>query len=170
MNLIEAHDLYRYNDWANERLVAAVESLPVEALARHLGGSFPSIRATFSHIIAGEWIWLERLRGSNPSSPPEWLSSPELSVLVSHLRDVTVRRSAFLSSLPESSLATSVHFRFISGAADAHTLSDLLVHVVNHSTYHRGPLAGMLRQVGASPPSTDFIVFRASQRAAANTA
>jgi uncharacterized damage-inducible protein DinB len=166
MNLPGIIDFYRYNAWANGRIVSAIEPLSPEAFDRNLGGSFPTIRGTFAHIVAAEWIWLERWSGRNPTAAPDWVSSADRPVLVSYLHDVEDRRNTFLAAQSETSLAASLPFRFLNGNADAHTLSDLLVHVVNHSSYHRGQVASMLRQVGSSAPSTDLIVFRTVERAA----
>jgi len=161
MNTADILELYRYNEWANERLFAAAGALSSEALARDLGGSFRSIRDVLAHIASVEWMWLERWRGVSPSDIPEWAVLGDLPVLLHHLADVQSRRAAFFDELSDSALLLQVTFRYISGTAGCHPLHDLLIHVVNHSTYHRGQVASMLRQVGAVPPPTDFIVFKA---------
>ena len=125
-----------------------------------MGGSFRSIRDVVAHVVSVEWVWLERWRGVSPSDIPDWAVSGDLSVLLHHLADVQARRAMFFGELSDSTLHLQVAFRYISGDAGCHPLHDLLIHVVNHSTYHRGQVASMLRQVGAVPPPTDFIVFK----------
>ncbi len=163
MNISDINTLYRYNEWANQRLIDAATILSPEALTRDLGGSFKCIRDVVAHIITAEWAWLERCGGVSPSSIPDWVDG-DLSVLTKRLRDVEEKRLHFFQQLSEATLSSQVAFHFISGTAGVHTLSDLLFHVVNHSTYHRGQLASMLRQLGVVPPSTDFIVFMAEMR------
>ena len=162
MNRSDILSLYRYNDWANGRVAAALQPLSTDALNRDLGGGFRTIRATFAHVVSAEWIWLERWRGSSVSAVPDWVSGGDLSFLLARLSEVQANRATYLGQLTESVLSQRLEFRYISGAAASHELSDLLLHVVNHSTYHRGQLASMLRAAGAAPPATDFVVFKAA--------
>jgi uncharacterized damage-inducible protein DinB len=160
MNCADILDLYRYNGWANERIASSVLTLSREAFTRHLGGSYPTIRDAYSHIVSVEWVWLERWTGTSPAAAPVWAASAEPALLAEHLREVDARRYRFLSGLSADELDAPVSFVYLSGAAATHRLQDLLVHVANHSTYHRGQVSSMLRQVGTVPPSTDFIVYR----------
>lgn len=153
-------DLFRYNVWANERIIQSLRRLPLEALAQDLGGSFPTIRGTFAHIVSAEWVWLERWMGISPTSAPDWVTSADLSQLVSHLHEVQAKRNVFMAGLSEPDLTSSCSFTLLSGTAASHPLRDLFIHVTNHSTYHRGQMAAMLRRLGTPALSTDFLVYR----------
>jgi len=154
-------ELFRYNAWANERITSSVMRLSSDAFTQDLGGSFPAVRDTFAHIIAAEWLWLERWKGINPTSAPDWVASADLPLLVQRLRDVEADRNTFLARLSESDLSSICSFTLLSGRAASHTLLDLLIHVTNHSTYHRGQVAAMLRRLGTPSLSTDFLIYRA---------
>lgn len=154
-------ELFRYNAWANERTTSSVMRLPSGALIQDLGGSFPTVRDTFAHIIAAEWLWLERWKGISPTSAPDWVPSAGLPLLVQHLHEVEANRNVFLAGLSESDLSSPCSFTLLSGKAASHALWDLLIHVPNHSTYHRGQVAAMLRRLGIPALSTDFLVYRA---------
>ncbi|NWJ40046.1 MAG: DinB family protein [Geothrix sp.] len=154
-------DLFRYDAWANARLASAILQLPPEAAAQDLGGSFPTLRTTFAHIVSAEWLWLERWRGSHPTAAPGWVASADLAQLVGQLKEVEAERDAFLAGLSEADLGATCAFTLLSGKAASHALRDLLVHAANHSTYHRGQLAAMLRRLGSPAPATDFLVYRA---------
>jgi uncharacterized damage-inducible protein DinB len=56
-------------------------------------------------------------------------------------------------------LAEIVEFDFIGGGRGAMSRSDILLHVVNHTTYHRGHAADILYHIKVFPPTTDFPVF-----------
>jgi uncharacterized damage-inducible protein DinB len=157
-------DLFHYDAWANERITSSMLRLPLDALTQDLGGSFPTIRDTFAHIISAEWVWLERWMGTSPKSAPAWVASADLSLLVSHLHDVQAKRNVFLAGLSESDLGSTCSFTSLSGKTASHTLRDLFVHVTNHSTYHRGQLAAMLRRLGTPALSTDFTTYRAEMQ------
>jgi|CXWL01.1.fsa_nt_gi uncharacterized damage-inducible protein DinB len=154
--------LYRFTDWANERLIEITIELPSEAFHRDLGGSFRTIRDVLAHVVSVDWVWLERWKGGSPSSLPDWYTSNEASVLAGELARIAGERSRFLEGLAESDLAAQLTFSYFSGKPGAVSRVDALFHVVNHSTYHRGQLSWMLRAVGTSPPPTDFTIFRAA--------
>jgi uncharacterized damage-inducible protein DinB len=162
MNREDILDLYRYNAWASGRIFAAARPLPPEALNRDLGSSFRSIRDTLAHMVGSEWVWFERWTGPSPASPPDWIASSGLEELAVKLGDLEARRRDFLSALDDAELERARPFKLFSGRAGEAPLRDLLVHLANHSTYHRGQVVTMLRQVGAAAPSTDYLIFRLS--------
>jgi uncharacterized damage-inducible protein DinB len=162
MNRSDILNLYRFNEWANDRLIAAIGALPPEVVNRDLGGGFRSMRGVVAHIIFVEWVWLERWRGVSPSTVPNWVTSEDLTDLIAQVSDIQSRRGVFLDQLTESTLSEKLSFHYVSGDQGSSEFGDLLLHVVNHSTYHRGQLAFMLRQVGTVPPSTDYDVFKAA--------
>lgn len=159
MNRTDFTALYRYNQWANERVSDSVVAIPIEAFTRHLGGSHPTIRDAFAHLTGAEWIWLERWLGNAPTARPDWYTSSDPAVLVDRLREVEERRASFLGRLSESDLDSTCSFHYLNGQPGGHLLRDLLFHVANHSTFHRGQIVSMLRQAGTVPPATDFTHF-----------
>jgi uncharacterized damage-inducible protein DinB len=157
--LDELHELYAFNRWANARILDAVAALPDDAYTRDLGSSFPSVQDTLVHILAAEWIWLSRWRGSSPGAmPAAWRAATPAEVR-RHLDEVEAGQRAFLEGLDEADLDRTVEYASLAGDALASRVREMLRHVVNHSTYHRGQIATMLRQLGAKPPSTDLILF-----------
>lgn len=160
MQTSDVQRLYAYNDWANERMLVAIDGLSEEQRTRTIPSSFPSILETLTHIAFAEWVWLRRWMGTSPTAPPEGTSLVEVR---DRLRSVASERRAYLDSLAEDAVATgTLSYRNVGGDPFTMRLGDLLVHCANHSTYHRGQLATMLRQVGATPPATDFMIFARS--------
>jgi uncharacterized damage-inducible protein DinB len=159
MNITDIRKLYGYTDWANDRIVDAVAPLSGEQFTRDIPSSFPSIRDTLSHIASSEWIWLQRWTGTSPLEVPEWAKTPSLSTLREQLHQVAAERRAYLDGLDEDALASKISYRSIAGDPFTMVLSEVLIHCANHSTHHRGQLATMLRQVGATPPNTDYAPF-----------
>jgi uncharacterized damage-inducible protein DinB len=151
--------MYAYNAWANARVLEVVSALSEEQFSRVIPSSFPSVRDTLAHVVAGEWIWLRRWRGENPSVLPAWLERPTLAVLREQLAQVELERDEFLATLDEDATRRVLAFRFLSGTPAEAVLLDLLLHVVNHSTYHRGQLATLVRQLGTTFVATDLQAF-----------
>ncbi|HKR66335.1 MAG TPA: DinB family protein [Thermoanaerobaculia bacterium] len=156
MNVADVRRLYQYNDWANERLLATIEALDDEQRTRKIESSFPSIDATLAHIAFAEWIWLRRWSGESPSVQPDWTT---FDVVRDRLRETAAERHAYVDALTDESVSGSLSYRNMKGDPFTGNLGDLLLHCANHSTYHRGQLVTMPRQVGAKPPGTDFSEF-----------
>jgi uncharacterized damage-inducible protein DinB len=165
VKLNEAVELFAYNDWANARLLGACSSLTHEQWSRHLGGSYPTLLSVVAHVVGGEWIWLKRWTGESPRSAPRWFSDPTPSSLDDALGQVQEERHRFLSALTEEDLERDVPYTLLDGSKGALALSSLLRHLVNHSTYHRGQIASMLRRLNIVPPATDLLIFAQRRQA-----
>lgn len=159
MTLEHIRSLYAYNRWANARFFEVLATLDPSQLTLRLESSFPTILATLAHLIGAEWIWLRRWKGESPTEAPRFVAEPELPGLHAKLAEIDAERDRLLAALDEEDLAAPLSYRTMDGTPYRDRLGDLLVHVVNHSTYHRGQLTTLLRQVGATPPATDFVVF-----------
>lgn len=160
MHLSDVRGLFAYNEWANARMMDALAALDPAVFAEPRGGSFSSIRDTVAHIVSSEWVWLQRWNGESPSAPPEWSSLSEAGELAQKLREIESARAVLLGQLTESGMAKPLSYRNLKGEKFSQPLADQMVHVVNHSTYHRGQVATLCRQAGSAMPPTDLIVFR----------
>lgn len=157
MNVDEARRLFSYTEWANARFLDCVRLLSEEQFTRNIPSSFPTIRDTLAHMIFAEWLWLRRWKGENPTARPEWTKEPSLDMLEMHLHQVEQERTHLLMTLNDDDLQRDLAYRNMAGDPFTNRLGDLMTHVVNHATYHRGQLTTMLRQAGATPPATDFV-------------
>ena len=152
-------DLYGYNRWANERVLEATAALDAERFTRDMGSSFPSVRDTLIHVLSSDWVWLERWHGRSPAArPAEWVLETHAQV-AERWRAIQDEREAFIETLSPASLETIIDYRTTRGEPYRGPLEQLLRHVVNHSTYHRGQITTMLRQLGATPASTDLVAY-----------
>jgi uncharacterized damage-inducible protein DinB len=159
MDVTAVGALYRYNSWANDRMLDAASPLLTADFTRDLGSGYGSVRDTLTHIAWAEWIWLRRWKGVSPTlvfSPADF---PDLKCLREKLREVAAERSDFLLGLTDESLLREVEYRNVKGEAWRYPLWQQLYHVANHSSHHRGQLATLLRQLGALAPATDFLVY-----------
>ena len=157
MNVDYFRRLFSYTDWANGKFLETVRGLTEEQLTRHIPSSCPTIRDTLAHMAFAEWLWLRRWKGENPSLRPDWVKEPPLDVIEMHFRAVAEERSQHLATLSDDDVRRDFPYRNMAGEPYTATLGEQMTHVVNHGTYHRGQLTTMLRQVGATPPSTDLV-------------
>ncbi len=153
--------LYAYNRWANHRVLESVGDLDKEEFTRDLESSFRSVRDTLAHILISEWLWLTRWHGSSPSHAdmPSFDGFPNLESVRDRWGDVEAEYELFIDTLTEVQLGSDVSYKNTRGESFSHPLWQQMCHVPNHSSYHRGQVATMLRQLGKTPTNTDFIVF-----------
>ena len=152
-------ELYAYNDWANDRVFRAAQSLSPELLSRDLGNSFASLLDTFVHLVGAEWIWLERWHGRWPPTLPKTSEFRDLEGTRERAIQVRSAREKWLSSLHEEDLRKDLRYLNLRGEFYSYPLWQQLAHVANHSTYHRGQVTTLLRQLGALAVSTDFLLY-----------
>lgn len=150
---------FGFNEWANARTFGAIETLTPEEMTKNLGASFPTILGTAAHMAGAEWIWLRRWKGENPMAMPEWVSARAILDVRARLAAVEVERAVWLATLTDADLDRRVTFTAFNGKTHSQAFDPMFMHVVNHSTYHRGQIAAMMRQVGATPVGTDLIAY-----------
>ncbi len=152
-------ELYRYNSWANARIFEAASKVSPEDFVRTLPSSFSSLRETLLHIVSAEWIWLERWKGNSPPGFPDEEKNGSFQSLRDRWRRVDSDVLAFVSSIAPDGLENIIRYKNTAGNQYENPLGDLLRHVVNHSTYHRGQVTTILRTLGAKTVSTDLLFF-----------
>ena len=150
--------LVAFNRWADERFFDALSLLSDEHYSRDLHSSHGGIHGTLAHIVGVEKAWLRR-----------WLSQPEGATSpLSHMRSLAELRvywqgvcaeiSQFVGTLDERKLQETLETTTLAGPFTA-PYWQMIQHVVDHSSYHRGQIVSMLRQLGVTPPSTGMMRF-----------
>lgn len=155
----ELTELVAFNDWATRRIFEAVGTLSAGEWTAEVGGSFSTIAQTMGHSVGAEWIWLERWKGSSPSSAPGWMKEPKADELAERWEEVAAERARWLAARTEADVGAPLDYRRLDGEPGSTRLDVLVRHVVNHSTYHRGQVAAFLRTLGKVPPSTDLVLW-----------
>jgi uncharacterized damage-inducible protein DinB len=162
------HQLYQYNQWANRRTLDACAALTNEQFTRDLGSSFKSVRDTLGHIYGAEWIWRERLLGRSASGLPSPSEFPDLASLRAKLEEMDREYVEYSSKLtPGEANRLCVH-KNLSGKEFSNPVWQILQHLGNHSSYHRGQVVTLMRQLGVKPSSTGLIEFYREQAAGAH--
>jgi uncharacterized damage-inducible protein DinB len=155
--LVIVNELFDYHYWARDRQLQACEAITEEQFLREVGGSFPSLRSTFAHMIGVERLWLARWRGDSPPPLPSPDEFPSLAVVTEAWRAVEGEMREFLAGLDEEALARVVTCVDTRGETWSFPLWRMMIHLVNHQSIHRGQVTNLLRQVGAKPVPVDFL-------------
>ena len=154
--MTELLELLEYHRWATNLTVDAVRALTPEQFTQNLGSSFPSVRDTLVHVFTADRAWLGRLE---TEAPPRAIASDfaDLASLLEVWEPVLTRWPIVAESLGDP--GRSIEYKSFAGEPFTNTLGQIVRHVVNHGTYHRGQVATMLRQLGAQAVSSDLIYF-----------
>lgn len=159
MDVERLSGLVAYNAWANERTRKALGQVSPEQFTLEIGGSHGSLQKTVAHVMASEWVWTRRWRGTSPTAPPFPADTLTLENLAPLWQPIERELQAFVEGLPAGGLQEPVAYRNLQGQPYSEPLWQQLQHLVNHSSYHRGQVATLLRQLGAQPIGTDLITF-----------
>lgn len=160
-------ELFAFNAWANHRVLEAVQALTIDQFTKPLGSSFGSVRDTLAHICGVEWLWLERLNGSSPNAIPDAKHYADVASIRAIWTDTEKHWLEYVSRLDQSELDEHVDYQTLSFGPACDPRWQIMQHVVNHGTYHRGQVVAMLRQLGAKGVATDLIAFYRERKAAA---
>lgn len=150
--------LVSYNWWANSRIAEVLIKLDNAELDKEISSSFSSIRKTVFHIWDAEFIWLSRINGVSLSAFPSKTYGKEVAIdaFLTCSRDF----ESSVKNAPDSFFFKSCTYKNLQQKEFTNSHAEIIIHCMNHSTYHRGQLVTLLRQIGiVELPSTDFIAF-----------
>jgi len=149
-----------YNHWANKVLTDRIAQLPEEIITKETPGSFPSLFATVVHLVDIESIWWQRMRLQEQVEWPGKTFQGDFEALSRQLLLLSQQWYEWIAAAHESSL---IHvFAYYNSQKEyfKQPVCEMLMHLFNHQSYHRGQLVAMLRQNGIRKiPRSDFIVF-----------
>jgi uncharacterized damage-inducible protein DinB len=151
----------QYNVWANKLMIDVLVKLEDGAAEQELVSSFPSLLKTVTHTWSAESIWLQRLL---LVEHPVWQEGDFNGTIGDACKEWQAASAGLIQFVEKQydDKALQHVLQFYDRQKNSHKMPvyQVLQHVFNHSTYHRGQLVTMLRQVGQTKiPGTDFITF-----------
>lgn len=151
-----------YNHWANRRLYAAALAMPDEAYRRPTGVFFGSLHGTLNHLLLTDRVWLKRLTGEGEH--PERLDAilfDDRNALARARMVEDARLIDVVGRYSEDDLRGLVAYQNMSGVPYRQELGQILLHLFNHQTHHRGHAHACCSIVtGEEPPSLDLLQFQ----------
>lgn len=153
-----------FNAWANERICSEVMMLKEDELQQEIKSSFRNIRETLLHIWDAQEIWMERFDGTSPARWPSASFKGNRDDLIDGLMASSQALESKVHGYSKLQLKAKVSYTTMKGNNGNSPLYQMLMHVVNHGTYHRGQLVTMLRELGKTEiPATDLMAFYREQ-------
>jgi uncharacterized damage-inducible protein DinB len=144
----------KYNTWANARLYRMAAQLSDEQYRRDVSAYFASLHGTLNHLLATDRIWMLRLTGTGVAPTRlDAILCDDLAALTEARRAEDERLVSFVESLTDEQLEATIEYRTFSGSAQQ-KLRELLAHLFNHQTHHRGQAHAILTVLGMKEPDS----------------
>ncbi len=150
-----------YNAWANRRLFAMAATLPDQAYRRDIGAYFKSLHGTLNHLLTTDRIWMRRLTGAGDH--PSTLDA----ILFEHLSDLATARALedqkiieFVERLSADQLEEYWDYQTLNGSPQRQRRREIMAHLFNHQTHHRGQAHGLLSILGVQPVPIDLLIMQ----------
>jgi len=155
-----------YSVWATAKLSEILENVDESILKIETPSSFPTIEKTILHIWDAELVWFKRLQGESLTDWPSKSFEGDRETLIAGWIDNCIALKEYVESKGEDYLSTTISYKTMSGKPYSNTVEEMLFHVVNHGTFHRGQIITMLRANGVTKlaeteelSSTDLITY-----------
>lgn len=139
--------LYQYNAWANKRVLHCLKSQQIDE---------EKILSLMGHIVAAQFLWLHRIKGLPPADVKLW-GAYKLTDLDAMAQEADQKWLEFVEKTDDFDRAL-IYLNYV-GDPYTNNVEMIMMHLVNHATYHRGQVALLLRQKGFEPINTDFITY-----------
>jgi uncharacterized damage-inducible protein DinB len=150
--------LSAYHVWANRLLFDAINQLPEEKQKQEMPSSFKTLYTTLLHMYDAESIWWQRMKLQERISIPSENFNGDLKELGNSLLHQNRQWNEWIANANTHQLEHVFHYQNSKKEQFKQPIYQMLIHVFNHGTYHRGQLVNILRQLGEEKiPRTDFI-------------
>lgn len=156
----------QYNTWANARLYHMAAALSDDQYRRDVSAYFKNLSGTLNHILVADRIWLFRLTGTGVA--PTRLNAilfDDLPALTEARRVEDERIERFVETQTDEQFAGTVEYRTLDGKVHRQKLREVLAHVFNHQTHHRGQAHGILTALGVKEPDSLDVLWMMRERA-----
>jgi uncharacterized damage-inducible protein DinB len=156
--------LHQYNVWANKKMLDHLKQLPEDVYQQEVKSVFPSVKAVLIHMYQVDYVWLKVLQGETFEQIVvtlekmfEDLNGATLHEMAEKFDDMSSKYKAFIQEKGDLTAQTTVHHPHF-GTLDT-SYAELVTHIANHGTYHRGQVSAILNQQGQKGFPTDYIFY-----------
>ncbi|HTQ56858.1 MAG TPA: DinB family protein [Bryobacteraceae bacterium] len=147
-----------YTAWASGLLVDAAAQLTPAELTRDFGTADKSVLGTLVHVFGADRVWLARMPGE-PANQFLTDADYRLSVLQNDWPVLYRQWKDWAAALTDQASSAEMSYRDMRGNPWRQPAGQLVLHVVNHGTHHRGQVSGFLRAMGYAPPKLDLVGY-----------
>ena len=161
MNKQDITLLYKYNRWANARILNAAADVTDEQFLAPASFPHGGLRGTLVHALFAEWIWRQRWEGTSPTVKLGQEDFPTFGSLRLRWADEEKQLTSFVANVTDERLNSRFFYTSTEGTPYERVLWHTMMHLVNHGTQHRSEAAALLTEFGHSPGDIDLVYFLA---------
>lgn len=159
MNKQDVLILYKYNQWANAKILHAAAPITPEQFVAPASFPHGGLRGTMVHALFAEWIWRKRWEGISPTQRLKPEDFPTIQSLQRRWQEEETQLMNFVDSVSDEQLNGTFSYTNTAGEPFTRILWQTMAHLVNHGTQHRSEAAARLTDLGHSPGDLDMIYF-----------
>jgi uncharacterized damage-inducible protein DinB len=163
MNKQDIQLLYKYNSWANKRILDTAANVTQEQFLAPASYPHGGLRGTLTHALFAEWVWRVRWQGESPTQRLKPEDFPTFESLRTRWMEDEKLLLAFVHDVTDERLNDNFDYKNLQGEPFQRILWHAMAHVVNHGTQHRSEVAALLTDMGHSPGDLDLIYFVSEQ-------
>ncbi|CAD5107593.1 DinB family protein [Zestomonas carbonaria] len=152
--------LLAYHGWAYQRLLTHCSELDDADYRRPCGLFFGSLHSTLNHMAVADRLWLARVLGEpQPFDRLDAETAPDLPALSHYLAEGVDGWQRWLADRSDTELGQTLYYQSVTNGAQQRMLADIVSHLVNHGSHHRGQASAALTAMGRPAPVLDYIYF-----------
>lgn len=149
----------KFMQWGDERIMAAAGNVHADEYYRDRGISFGSLHKLLVHVMGAQWVWLQRWKGNSPPKLPDVADYPTRESIAGYWPVLHREFIDFIAAENSETLLRSIHYRNSRGEAFTLPLLELILHTLDHGTYHRGQANTLIKLAGGTPVSINYFEF-----------
>jgi uncharacterized damage-inducible protein DinB len=165
VNVMHLHcrEMCEFLRWGDHLSLQAARSVPDAKYYEEQGISIGSIHKMMVHLMAGQWLWLCRFRGESPNRTEDHTDYPTRMSLEQRWPLVHAALIDFVGRQSVQMLGNPITYRDTRGETHVLPLKDMILHLVDHGSYHRGQINSMIKRVGGTPIPISYRLFAAER-------
>ena len=147
-------ELFQFHKWRQEKITALLREVDQTIFSQQLDGSFGSLYIILNHLVWAEKVWLGRIDNNELAT----MRDTDVAGLLGEWETVTQKWFKIVESRKEEAFSETIRY-FTTGTAYENSMAEVIVHLVDHSTYHIGQMMNAVRGFGIDPVSTNYIHY-----------
>lgn len=148
MYTIQKH--LNYHSWANGKLAEILNGVDETILDTEVKSSFNTVRKTLYHMWDAEVIWMRRIKGEEVNAWPSQHFTGSIKEALSLLQEHSKMMAEFFKDKDSAFLERKLAYKNMKGLEFTTPIEEIMFHLVNHASFHRGQMVTMLRELGVT--------------------
>lgn len=157
---VHCEELFNFHLWRQQRIIELLKTLDTEYFSKQLSGSFGSLFIVLKHLVWAEKVWLGRVNNNEVAT----MRDQNVEGMLADWQGVTQKWISLIEKTDDTDFESSVRYFTSKGEEYHNSLFEIVIHLIDHSTYHIGQMMNAIRAFGMEPVSTNYIHYLRSKK------